>query len=126
MRTYLDSMWTQARIYRCVAFLFIFFAIRHTTGVLGTKDLPKEALDMRTAMFATHFGFMGADSTCGGFYEGFGLGVTLFLLFCGWIAWTLGGMQRDNARAARPIAGVFWSRSFATPSWPNIISLPAP
>ena len=91
-------------IYRWVTLLFVLFAIGHTTGVLGTKDLPKEALDMRSAMFATHFKFMGTDSTYGGFLEGFGLVVTLFLLFSGFIAWTLGGLSKDNARATRPLA----------------------
>lgn len=95
---------TRKITYRCVAFLFVFFAFGHTTGVLGTKELPKAASDMRTAMFATHFNFMGADSTYGGFFEGYGLVVTLFLLFCSFVAWTLGGMHQENARAARPIA----------------------
>jgi hypothetical protein len=95
---------TRKAIYRCVAMLFMFFAVGHTTGVLGTKDLPKEALEMRTAMFATHFKFMGADSTYGGFFEGYGLVVTLFLLFSSSIAWTLGDLSKDIADAARPIA----------------------
>lgn len=91
-------------LYRTAAILAFLFAAGHTSGVLSTDKLPPAAQAMRAAMFEKHFNFMGADSSFGGFYVGFGLAVTLFLLFTAWMAWSLGGLSGASARDARPLA----------------------
>jgi hypothetical protein len=54
-------------------------------------------------MFATHFEFMGSDQSLGGIYTGFGLLVTVYLLFSALVAWTLGGLSKGTAAAAKAI-----------------------
>jgi hypothetical protein len=92
-------------LYRSAALLLVFFAVGHTSGVLGSKNLPPEALSVRAAMFATHFTFMSSDQSFGGIFTGFGLLVTAYLLFSALLAWTLGGLSKENSKAASP---VFW------------------
>lgn len=80
--------------YRIAAVALFISAIGNTTGVLGTGNLTPEALALRQSMGSLHFLFMGADSSWLGFYVGFGLYLTLYLIFSAFLSWQLGGLSK--------------------------------
>jgi hypothetical protein len=53
-----------------------------------------------------HFQFMGTNSSYGGFYIGFGVLFTAYLLFSALLAWHLGGLARKNPQTMGPLG---WS-----------------
>lgn len=78
-----------ALIYRTGAVLLVLFAIGHTIGFLRFKPPTQEGLAVRQAMTNVHFPVNGGEFSYGGFYEGFGLFVTAYLLFSAFLAWHL-------------------------------------
>jgi hypothetical protein len=49
----------------------------------------------------------GADFSYGGFYTGFGLTITVYLLFSAFLAWHLGGLARAHPEAVGVLGWVF-------------------
>ena len=92
-------------LYRIAAILLILFATAHTFGFL--KFIPptsegRAVLDgMNTVSLQP-----GSVYTFGGFYRGFGLFVTAYLLFSAYLAWYLGSSARRLSVAAAPTAGI--------------------
>jgi hypothetical protein len=87
---------TPTLFYRIAAMLLVFFAVTHTFGLLGSQKPAGESARVRKEMDSVRFQYMGKDCTWGGFYIGFGLFVTAYLLFTAFLAWYLGGVtQRD-------------------------------
>jgi len=76
-------------LYRIASVLFVLFAAGHTFGFLSFKPPTAEGLAVRDAMNNVHF---GANLSYGGFFVGFGLYVSLYLLFSACVAWHLGGL----------------------------------
>ena len=76
-------------LYRIAAVLLVLFAAGHTIGFLGFKPPTPEAMAVRDAMRNVHFQVKSADLSYGGFYNGFGLFVTAYLLFAAFLAWYL-------------------------------------
>jgi hypothetical protein len=76
-------------LYRIAAVLLVLFAAGHTVGFLGFKPPTAEAMAVRDAMRTVHFQVKSADLSYGGFYNGFGLFVTVYLLFAAFLAWYL-------------------------------------
>jgi hypothetical protein len=67
--------------FRIAAYLTLLFCAGHTVGgMLGQKSLGPASDTVFAAMKATHFQFNGADCTWYGFWYGFGLTVSAFLL----------------------------------------------
>lgn len=79
---------TPKLLYRIAAVLLIFFAAGHTYGFLKFKPPSPAALAVRDAM-ATPFQVAGSTFSYQGFYVGFGLFVTVYLLFSAYLAWHL-------------------------------------
>jgi hypothetical protein len=94
-------------LYRIVTYLLLFFAATHTVGgLLISRSRGPEADAVLAAMRATHFACQGADCTWYGLYFGFGLLVTVFLLFSAAVCWRLGGL---SAGERAPLAPVAWA-----------------
>ncbi len=89
-----------ATLYRTSAVLLVLFAVGHTIGFLTFKPPTQEALALRDAMTNVHFDVNGSQLSYGGFYRGFGLFVTAYLLFAALLAWRL---------ATNPDPMVAWS-----------------
>ena len=68
-------------LFRIAAYLTLLFCAAHTAGGMLAQDSLGPAADsVFAAMKSTHFDFNGADSTWYGFWFGFGLMVSAFLL----------------------------------------------
>ena len=94
-------------IYRIASALLVLFAAGHTFGFMRFKPSAPEALAVRDAMNNVHFQVRGADFSYGRFYTGFGLTITVYLLFSAFLAWHLGGLARAHPEAVGVLGWVF-------------------
>ncbi len=81
-------------LYRIASVLLLLFAAGHTLGFRRVDprwgvDAPIESLK------STHFQVQGASRTYWGFYTGFGLFVSVLLVFAAVLAWQLGGVPKE-------------------------------
>ena len=82
-------------LYRVASGLLVLFAIGHTLGFRRTD--PRWGADSVVgAMRTTRFNVDGFSRTYWDFFTGFGLFVTVFLLFAAILAWELGGLVKDQ------------------------------
>ena len=92
-------------LYRIASILLLLFAAGHTLG-FRTVD-PKWGVDSLVASMRTiHFDAQGFSRSYWDFYSGFGLFVTVFLLFAAFLAWQLGGLP---AQALAGMRGITWA-----------------
>jgi len=92
--------------YRIAAGLLIFFALAHTAGLLSAKTPSPEIAMVRHAMKDIHFQQMGSTNSFYGYYVGFGLSLSVYLLFSAMVALHLGGLAKRNPSA---IGGLGWA-----------------
>jgi hypothetical protein len=97
----MNSTW----LFRIAAVLLVVFAVGHTAGFLSFRPPTNEGIAVYDAMKRVHFQIGRASFSYGGFYVGFGLFVTAYLLFAAVLAWQLGGLARTHADA---IGGLSW------------------
>jgi hypothetical protein len=90
-------------LYRVAAVLFLLFAAGHTAGFLTFRPDSADALAVLEGMKRVHFDVNGTSVTWIGFYTGFGLFVSVYLLFSAFLAWRLGSSQKDEANLARTL-----------------------
>lgn len=81
------------RLYQAASALFVLFAALHTFGFLSFRAPTAEARALYESMFSVHFRVGGATFSYGGFYVGFGLYVSLYLLFSALLAWKLSSLS---------------------------------
>ena len=81
-------------LYRISSILLVLFAIGHT---LGFRQIdPAWGVDsLVQSMKSIHFNANGADRTYWDFFVGFGLFVTVLMLFASIIAWQFGSLPSD-------------------------------
>jgi hypothetical protein len=92
-------------LYRSASILLVLFGVGHTLGFRKTE--PEWGVDFVVAsMRAVHFNAQGFNRTYYDFYTGFGLFVSVFLLFAAVLAWQLGGVRKETLAL---ISGVKWS-----------------
>ena len=92
-------------LYRTASVLLILFALGHTLGFRRVDPCWK--LDsIIVALRSTHFEVQGLNRTYWDFYVGFGLFVTVLLLFTAILTWQLGGLPKDHLSEMRLVA---WS-----------------
>ena len=92
-------------LYRIASVLLILFALGHTLGFRRVD--PRWKLDsIIAALRSTHFEVQGLNRTYWDFYVGFGLFVTILLLFTAILTWQLGGLPKDHLSEMRLVA---WS-----------------
>ena len=90
--------------YRIASVLLLLFAVGHTLGFRQTD--PKWGVDALIAsMRSIHFDVGGFSRTYWDFYVGFGLLVSVFLVFAAVLAWQLGGLP---AEALTRMRGTAW------------------
>jgi len=84
-------------LYRIASILLLLFAAGHT---LGFRQIdPKWGVDsLIQSMRSIHFNANGFDPTYWDFVVGFGLFVTVLMVFASIIAWQLGGLFNRDAR----------------------------
>jgi hypothetical protein len=93
-------------LYRVSSILLVLFAIGHT---LGFRQIdPTWGVDsLVQSMKSIHFNANGADRTYWEFFVGFGLFVTVLMLFASIIAWQFGSLPSDILAAMRVSAWGF-------------------
>jgi len=93
-------------LYRITAVLILLFAIGHTVGFL--QHDPSWGVDsLLSSMKSIHFNIQGFSRSYWDFFVGFGLFVTLFLLFAAVLAWQLGGVAVETLMRLRVLAWAF-------------------
>jgi hypothetical protein len=100
-----------AWLYRAASVLFIVFAAGHTFGFLNFKPPTAEGVAVRDAMNNVHF---GANLSYGALYAGFGLYVTLYLLFSAFLAWHLGRLASRLPQAIGALGWAFFAVQLAS------------
>jgi hypothetical protein len=87
-------------LYRIASILLLLFAAGHT---LGFRQIdPKWGVDsLIQSMRSIHFNANGFDRTYWDFFVGFGLFVTVLMVFASIIAWQLGGLSTETLAAMR-------------------------
>jgi hypothetical protein len=91
--------------YRISSVLLLLFAAAHTLGF--RKIDPKWRVDsLIGSMRSVHFDAQGFNRTYWDFYVGFGLFVSVFLVFAAVLAWQLGGLAPETLALMR---GPAWS-----------------
>ena len=94
-------------LYRVASVLLVLFAAGHTVGFLKFKPPTAEGVAVRDAMNNVHFQVRGSSFSYGGFYTGFGLYITLYLLFSAFLAWHLGSVANNSPQAIGALGWVF-------------------
>lgn len=93
-------------LFRIAAYLTLLFCAAHTAGgMLAQKSLGPASDAVFAAMKSTHFEFNGADSTWYGFWFGFGLTVSAFLVLVAVAAIVLDRVTPDAWPQVRVLAG---------------------
>jgi hypothetical protein len=91
-------------LYRVAAVLLVLFAVGHTIGFRRVD--PRWGVDAAIgSLKSTRFDVQGFVHSYWDFYVGFGLFVTVFLLFAAYLSWQLGGLPRE---VLAPLSGVLW------------------
>jgi hypothetical protein len=78
-----------ATLYRIAAVVLVLFAAGHTFGFLTLQPPTPEALAVHQGMMNVHFRLDNGEFSYGGFYVGFGLSITAYMLLCAFLAWHL-------------------------------------
>jgi hypothetical protein len=94
-------------LYRIASVFFLLFAAGHTFGFLSLKPPSPEARAVFDGMNNVHFQVRGSSFSYGGFYRGFGLSITVQLLFSAFLAWHLGTLASSNRQAIGLLGWVF-------------------
>jgi hypothetical protein len=100
-------------LYRIASILLILFATAHTVGFLKFVPPTSEGKAVMDAMNTVSLQ-PGAVYTYGGFYRGFGLFVTVYLLFAAILAWHLGELARKLPAAAGSLPWIFFCVQLAS------------
>jgi hypothetical protein len=101
-------------LYRTAAVLLALFALGHTVGFLSFKPPTSEGIAVRDAMMQVQFQVRGSTFTYGGFYVGFGLYVTAYLLFSALLSWQLGSLARSHPQVIAKLGWTFFSVQLAS------------
>lgn len=85
--------------YRIAAVVLVLFAAGHTFGFLSFKPETPDGIAALDAMTKVHFKVGGWTCSYGDFYKGFGLHITVYLLFSAFLSWHLGTMAATNPQS---------------------------
>jgi hypothetical protein len=91
-------------LYRIAAVILVLFALGHTFGFLSFKPPTPAGIEVRDAMERVQFKVSGQTFSYGGFYRGFGLTITAYLLFLAVLAWQLGTLSAAHTAGIATIA----------------------
>jgi hypothetical protein len=112
-------------LYRVASILLLLFAVGHTVGFRQVD--PKWGVDsLVSSMRSMRFNINGFERTYWDFFVGFGLFVTVMMVFAAIIAWQFGGLAPSTLAAMRISAWGFVA-SFAVLaylSWRYFFTVP--
>ena len=86
-------------LYRITSVIFVLFAAGHTVGFLTLAPPSPEARAVYEGMNNVHFQLRGEGFSYVGYYRGFGVSITVTLLFSAFLAWHLGTLAGSNPQA---------------------------
>lgn len=89
-------------LFKIASGLLAFFGMAHTFGMFNEDEGEVKAVV--SMMRSVHFDAMGTSRTVFDFYFGFGLLLTVFLLFSSVLSWQLGNLSKEQPAVARRIA----------------------
>jgi hypothetical protein len=96
-------------LYRIAAVIFVLFAVGHTFGFLKFKPDTPAGISVSDAMRNVQFRIGSRDYTYNDFYTGFGLQVTVYLLFSALLAWKLGNLAATSPHVIGTIGWAFFA-----------------
>lgn len=96
-------------LYRVAAVLFLLFAAGHTAGFLTFRPTAADAIAVLDGMIRVHFDLGGTSASWMGFYTGFGLFVSVYLLFSALLAWRLGSAGEAEANIVRTVGWMLFA-----------------
>jgi hypothetical protein len=111
----LSGIMRASLLYRISSILLVLFAIDHTVG-FSQIDPAWHVDSLVESMKSVHFNVNGSERTYWDFFFGFGLFVTVLMLFASSVAWQLGGLPPSTLAAMRASAWGF-AISFAVIAW---------
>jgi hypothetical protein len=82
-------------LYRITSVLLVLFAVGHTLG-FRQVDPSWNVDSVISVLKSAHFAVQGADRSYWDFYTGFGLFVTVFLIFTAVLTWQLGSLPKET------------------------------
>jgi hypothetical protein len=82
--------------------------------MLAQKSLGPGADTVFEAMKSVHFTFNGSDSTWYGFWFGFGITISAYIVFSAVVAWQLDQVPRERWRDVSVIAWALAATQFAS------------
>jgi hypothetical protein len=94
-------------LYRTAAILLALFDAGHTFIFLTFKPSNAEGLAVMEGMNRVHFQMFGGSLTYGDLYVGFGLVVTVYLIFAAYLAWRLSVVARTAPQSIGALRWVF-------------------
>ena len=100
-------------LYRIAAVLYVLLAAAHSVGFQRFVPPTAEGVAVRDAMFNTHFALHGGTFSYGGFYNGFGLSVGIYMLFAAFLAWHLGSLAKRDPAAIGALGLAFCAMQIA-------------
>jgi hypothetical protein len=100
--------------YRIATYLLVFFFLGHTGGgMIAQKSLGPESDAVFSAMKSVRFVLNGSTCTWYGFWFGFGLITSVFLLLSAVIAWQLDRVPPSSWPVVSTIAWAFFASQVA-------------
>ena len=104
---------TATLLYRIAAVLFVIFAAGHTGGFLRFRPASPEGRAVWDSMNTVRVQLGRGSFTYGGFYVGFGLYNTVFLLFSAVLAWHLSHVAATTPQAIGLLGWAFCATQVA-------------
>jgi hypothetical protein len=92
--------------YRIAATVSLLFAVGHTVGFLRFQPPNDEGRRVWSQMQAVNFEVNGHVFSYGGFYRGFGLIISVLVLFQAALLWWLGDLSREDVKGLLTITGI--------------------
>jgi hypothetical protein len=105
---------TASTLYQIASVIFVLFALGHTLGFLKFKAPTSEGVAVREAMGKVVFTVGGKPFSYERFYVGFGLVITVSLLFSAFLSWHLSTLARTNPAAIGNLGWVFFGVQVAS------------
>ena len=91
---------TTSLLYRIASALLVLFALGHTMGFRRID--PRWRIDsLISQLRSTRFDVQGFGRSYWDFFTGFGLFVTILLLFASIVSWQLGGLPKESLSSMR-------------------------
>lgn len=96
-------------LYRLAAVVFVLFAVGHTVGFLSFRPPSPEGRAVFDSMNRVHFQVGGQSFSYGNWYRGFGLTITVSMLFWAFLSWRLAGLTKSNPGAIGALGWAFFA-----------------